>query len=273
MPTIVRIDGKDVAATVLSDTKIKAFVPASQLQSPSISIQAIVRYADTAAFSNVWQLDVPQSPTQPATSAGKFVSAVYQDLLHRAADAPGLTYWTDFLDHGGSRAQFVGALQASPEYLTDLVQSLFQTYLHREADPGATTFFVSFLAAGGSPNQIGIALTGSPEYFQAHGASADGFIDALFHDVLGRDPDPTSRTYFEQELVAGASRQQAAAQIFASDEYRRGEVNEIYIEFLGRQADPQALDHFAAALSHGLTEAQLIRQIAASDEFFSKATS
>ena len=68
------------------------------------------------------------------------------------------------------------------------------------------------------------------------------------------------------------SHQQAAAQIFASDEHRRDEVNEIYLEFLGRQADPQALDHFTAALSHGLTEAQLIQQIAASDEFFGKAT-
>ncbi len=254
MPTFVRVDGKDVAATVLSNTQIKAVVPASQLESQSISIQAIVRYADTAAFSNIWQLEVPQSPTQPSTPEGKFVSAVYQDLLHRTPDAPGLTYWTDFLDHGGSRAQLVGALQASPEYLADQVQSLFETYLHREADPDATTYFVSFLAAGGSPNQIAVALTGSPEYFQAQAAGADGFIDAMFHDVLGADPDPISRTFFEQELAAGASHQQAAAQIFASDEYRRDEVNEIYVEFLGRQADLQALDHFAAALSHGLTE-------------------
>jgi hypothetical protein len=193
-------------------------------------------------------------------------------LFQRAPDVQGLSFWTDFLDHGGARAQAVSALLASREYLVDQVESLFQNYLHRSADSSAADYFASFLAAGGTPEQIAATLSASPEYLQAHGDSAGGFVDALFQDALGRGADPAARAFFAQELSAGATRRQVAAQILSSDEYRQDLVNDAYIQFLGRSADAAALDRFTAGLGGGMCEQQLIEQIAASDEFFKNAS-
>ena len=213
-----------------------------------------------------------QPPSQASTPNGNFVAAVYHDLFQRAPDVQGLSFWTDFLDHGGARAQAVSALLASREYLVDQVESLFQNYLHRSADSSAADYFASFLAAGGTPEQIAATLSASPEYLQAHGDSAGGFVDALFQDELGRGADPAARAFFEQELSAGATRRQVAAQILSSDEYRQDLVNDAYIQFLGRSADAAALDRFTAGLGGGMSEQQLIEQIAASDEFFKNAS-
>ncbi len=215
----------------------------------------------------------PNPPAQTITPNEQFIAAVYHDLLKRTPDTAGMAFWTDFLAQGGSRSQCVSTLLSSREYLADKVDLLFRTYLHRSADTGATDYFVSVLAAGGSPQAVAAALVGSAEYYQAHGAGADGFIDAMFHDALGRNADSASLAFFEQELAAGASRQQVAGQIFASEEFRRDEVNHLYGELLNRQADAASLDHFAVALQSGMTEQQLIELIAASDEFFQDATS
>ena len=95
---------------------------------------------------------------------------------------------------------------------------------------------------------------------------------ALFQDALGRGADPAARAFFAQELSAGATRRQVAAQILSSDEYRQDLVNDAYIQFLGRSADAAALDRFTAGLGGGMCEQQLIEQIAASDEFFKNAS-
>jgi len=46
-----------------------------------------------------------------------FVSAMYQNALHRPADADGLNYWTAALDAGGSRAQLAVDLSESAEHV------------------------------------------------------------------------------------------------------------------------------------------------------------
>jgi len=46
-----------------------------------------------------------------------FVSAMYQNALHRAPDADGLNFWTGALDAGASRAQLVIDLSESPEHV------------------------------------------------------------------------------------------------------------------------------------------------------------
>src|SRR6185437_12037131 len=50
-----------------------------------------------------------QPPSQASTPNGNLVAAVYHDLFQRAPDVQGLSFWTDFLDHGGARAQAVSA--------------------------------------------------------------------------------------------------------------------------------------------------------------------
>lgn len=280
--SILRVNGQDLRTYFESPTELRAIV--GDLMIKGMTSFSVTVFTPGGRESS--SVDVPISmdppsqgpisnppPNQAATPNEKFVNAIYQSLLHRAPDAQGLAFWTDFLGHEGTRSQLIDALLASREYVSGEVETLFQTYLHRSADPDATNYFESYLAAGGNSQHVAAVLAGSPEYLHAHGDSVEGLLDALFHDALARDVDPESRTFFEHELATGMSRQQIAAQVFASGEYLRDVVNGRYVEFLGRSADAEALDHFAAALKNGLSEQELIEQIAASDEFFKDATS
>jgi hypothetical protein len=77
--------------------------------------------ADIAASfiaSHEFQLRFPAAAS-PADQGGAadhaFVTALYQNVLHRAPDAGGLHYWLDRLANGGSRADVLVSFALSPE--------------------------------------------------------------------------------------------------------------------------------------------------------------
>ena len=53
-----------------------------------------------------------------AEAQNAVVEAIYQDYLHRAADAPGLAGFVAFLQKGGSREQVLARVMGSAEYLS-----------------------------------------------------------------------------------------------------------------------------------------------------------
>ena len=70
-----------------------------------------------------------------------FVHAVYEDLLHRAADANALVYWTELLDGGVPRTSLVDRIMDSPEFHRARIDKLYRAYLGRNAgdfDAGGT---------------------------------------------------------------------------------------------------------------------------------------
>ncbi|NYE60144.1 hypothetical protein FHW58_001296 [Duganella sp. 1224] len=53
-----------------------------------------------------------------------FVTALYNNVLHRAPDAAGLQLWVDFLAHGASRAQLLTGFSESAEGITLIGQNM-----------------------------------------------------------------------------------------------------------------------------------------------------
>lgn len=68
----------------------------------------------------------------------------------------------------------------------DVVQGLYRTYLHRSADLSGLNTFTLFLGNGGTAEQVAVALIGSAEYIRLHGSSNDGFLSAVYQDLLHR---------------------------------------------------------------------------------------
>src|SRR5262249_17240707 len=68
------------------------------------------------------------------TNSG-FLNALYQDVLKRPIDPPGLQTWGAALQNGMTRTDLAASILASPEYDTDAVQALYQSILGRAADP------------------------------------------------------------------------------------------------------------------------------------------
>lgn len=148
-----------------------------------------------------------------------FVDRIYRNVLDRAPDDEGRTYWLDQLASGLSRGAMLLGFSDSPEYInqtgTEAVQSsaagkvfrLYFAYFLREPDEGGRSFWTNELANGTSLNTISAEFAASPEFVATYGSlSNERFVDLVYHNVLGRDPDPSGRASWLADLSNGLSR-------------------------------------------------------------------
>ena len=198
-----------------------------------------------------------------------FLTLAYQDVLQRAPDQTGLTTFTNLLEQGvANRSQVAMDLLTSPEYLTDEVQALYSTLLHRAPDTAGLATYLAFLESGGTMEQAGAAIAGSPEYFQNQGGGTnDGFLNALYQDVLQRSVDPGGRATFDQMLATGTTPQQVATMLYSSPEYQQDVVETLYQRDPNRAADPTGLSAFTGLLASGWTDSQVAASLISSTEF------
>jgi hypothetical protein len=197
-----------------------------------------------------------------------FIHKVYQDVLHRTADADGLASWEGHLNQGMSRTQVVAAIMASPEGLVNQVTDVYANVLHRLPDPSGLHTFTTFLAQGGTHTELEGILLGSQEYFVIHGASSrDGFLQAVYTDVLNRMPDSAGAAAFGQQLAAGVSRTAVATAILTSPEGRADEVQQMYERLLRRDPDVSGANAFCNALQTGMSDGMVEAVIIGSDEY------
>ncbi|MCC6418523.1 MAG: DUF4214 domain-containing protein [Gemmataceae bacterium] len=96
------------------------------------------------------------------------------------------------------------------------------------------------------------------------------FVNALFHQYLGRDPGGDGRAYWDGQMEAGASRADVARGILRSPEGNGVEVQRLYQRMLGRPADEGAGWFWNVLQSGGSTkDAQVL--LSSSDEFLQRA--
>jgi hypothetical protein len=233
----------------------------TQLQQGATDESVIVSLAgSTEYFANV--------VTNARTA---FVSQVYEDVLDRAGDSAGISFWVQMLAGGTTMTAVATAFLSSQEYRTDVVQSLYLLYLHRPADSGGLNTFVTQLNNGTTNEQVASQLAGSAEYFQTRGAGTNlGFLQALYLDVLNRPIDSSGQATFLQQLNSGVSRQQVALQLLTSTEYRQDLVTNLFNEFLRRPVDSAGLSTFVSALQQGQTDEQVIASLIGSAEYFTR---
>ena len=98
----------------------------------------------------------------------KWVDAVYQLLLGRAADQGGQSFWDAQLAAGVPRGQAALEIANSQENNTKLINDDYFHYLGRAADPGGLTFWLAQFAAGQTNEDVIAGFTGSAEYYKEH---------------------------------------------------------------------------------------------------------
>jgi hypothetical protein len=204
----------------------------------------------------------------------RLISAVYESLLGRPADATGLDFWEAQMEQGSSLRDVARFIAGSQEHQTNVVQNLYQSLLRRPADAAGLAFYVAALQAGATDESVQAALLGSGEYFQnVGGDTTNGFLAALYQDLLSRPLDPAGHAFFEQVLSApGAGRITVAQVVLQSDEYRQDVVRQLYIHFLSRAADPQGRAFFVAALENGARDEDVIATLIATQEMLGANT-
>jgi|GEM_PF-3282060 len=189
----------------------------------------------------------------------KYINHVYLDLLSRPVDAPSLMSWETYLNSGGTRQNFVALVTLSQEYRNDVVQAQYVHYLHRNADPAGLASFSAVLGSGGTDEQVAASLIASTEYFQNRaGGTNDGFVTALFGDVLNRTPAAGERSQYDQMLAGGTTTGQVAGILLTSVEYDTGLVTGWYFKYLHRAPDAAGLAADVNLLQNGTHGAQPI---------------
>jgi uncharacterized protein GlcG (DUF336 family) len=207
-----------------------------------------------------------------AASFNPFVTQAYQDLLGRAPSSDELARATAALDQKTlTRNQFARNVESSPEYRTDEVQSLYAAYLHHPADADAVNRLTGLLASGHTVEQVAALILGSSEYYQTRaGGTPDGFLDALYGDLVGHPADPVTRAQLGRALAHGLSRTVIAGGVLNSPGYKQQVVEGVYEHFLHRPADSTGLAVGVAFLRRGGRDETLTAGIVSSDEYFAR---
>src|SRR5688572_27390588 len=81
-------------------------------------------------------------------------------------------------------------------YHERMLHSWYVNYLGRPVDPAGWHDHLRALGGGASPLLVEAEILGSLEYYRRNGATPEGFIAGLFHDVLGVEPTPPEFHYW-----------------------------------------------------------------------------
>jgi YD repeat-containing protein len=197
-----------------------------------------------------------------------YLDAIYRDLLNRAPDPAGQTFWTQAIQDGATPSDIARAVAGSPEALQNMVQQDYTTLLRRGADPGGLATFTGALAAGATPVQIEATFLASPEFASVRTDGTDsGFLSAVYSDVLKRQPDAAGVAFFGGQLSSGMPRERVAEEIAGSPEAHQTLVDSWYNTAFGHAADAAGKAFWSAMLDHGAAAAAVEAGVFGSPEF------
>jgi hypothetical protein len=166
----------------------------------------------------------------------------------------------------------VSGLLHSREYVTQQVQSYYVTSLKRPAETDGLESWLRFVEGGGTLEQVRAGILGSAEYYQAQGGGTeDGFLQALYRDVLSRAIDPSGLVVYGQALGRAVSRGQVADALFQSEEFAGNRTRAFYQDFLGREGDDGGFRSWVETLRRGTSEVDVILGFLGSAEYFAQS--
>jgi SpoIID/LytB domain protein len=117
--------------------------------------------------------------------------------------------------------------------------------------------------------QVRSALGLKSDWFSVSGvtqAQATKLVQALYQDILGRQPDPVGLNTWTTAVMAGGDTTPVAGGIVMSYERLNTFVRRQYQAALNRQPDPVGTDHWIRGLQQGMTVPELQVQVYASQE-------
>jgi hypothetical protein len=218
----------------------------------------------------------PTGPTGPTGTTGssgpsssptdRWLTQAYRDLLHRDPDPGGLAAWEAALNAGQTRTQVAGGIISSLEYRSDLVQGWYTKFLGRSPSMVEVTFWAGVLRTK-SIEQVAANILGSSEYYSRSGGTAQGFLSALYRDLLGRPIDSQGSAAWSSDL-SRMSRTQVALDIEDSVEYRTDELVGWFASYLHRQPAGSEISAWLKVMEGGAGAGQVIATIIGSQEYF-----
>ena len=229
-----------------------------------------------------------------AQSTGAQVQRLYDTVLGRRPDAPGLDFWVDRIeDQGVSLAAVADALAGSAEFQAatgGLGNAAFVDYVYahalgRAADSGGLAYWADRLDRGLSRGAMLAQFSESAEHQDRTAAMvAEGYFQSddtaqaialLYDSFSGRRPDADGLAFWTDRVTSGTmTLAQVADQFTASAEFTQatrtlsnGElVDLMYRNTLDRAPDAGGRAYWAGRLDHGMSQGALLLEFSQSPE-------
>lgn len=146
-------------------------------------------------------------------TAQTFVQNLYRELLGREPDSAGDSFWVSYVqqhDSAAGRSQVISSFLNSQEYAIHFISTVYQVILGRAPDAGGLQFWTAKMGRPGTPGgatgsadekAIVAAIFGADEFYIRSGSTAQGWINALYEDILGRPADGSGAAFWSNELA------------------------------------------------------------------------
>jgi hypothetical protein len=244
------------------DGLFTAFGPVAvrQLMYPAVHADAsdtggLYRSGDVLGL---WWLQLPEA---------WFIAATYRDFLGRIPDTDGYHHW---LARDVTPAGYVDALATSDEWVGRILTDFYADVFGRAPDPSGFAFWAARMRVDGVPT-VAAQLYGSDEYLARSGGTTTSLVQALYRQLLDRDPalDPQGVAFWVGEAER-RGRVDVAYDFFQSTEKRFGRVRDLYCTLLNRPPDAAGQAFWAdVILTQG--DLTLARNLATSVEYLASS--
>lgn len=147
-----------------------------------------------------------------------FLTAAYRDLLGRESDTVGYSYWLGLLENGLAAGTVAEAIGDSTEQRRLVVRQAYERVLNRNPDPAGLDFWAKDMIDRTAEIELYILFFASPEYFLRSGKTNQGFVNALYRDILFRNPDADGLAFWSNLIDEGLERAAVASEFIRSAE-------------------------------------------------------
>jgi hypothetical protein len=154
-------------------------------------------------------------------SNAEFVTLLYDNVLHRAPDSGGYSYWMEQLSSGMTRENVLIGFSESTENKVALMAfsmdgnmgkdyRLYQAAFDRKPDVSGLDYWYHQLNSGMTLEQVASGFINSVEFKALYGNNSSNaeLVTLLYDNVLHRAPDTGGLNYWMNELDHGTSREQ-----------------------------------------------------------------
>ncbi len=194
----------------------------------------------------------PFGTTNPDVTTAE-VTGLYNIVLGRAPDAPGLAFWTGAIKNGTvSYAQVASDFLHSTAYDDRVIAADYQTFVGRAPSQSEIDAWAGLMQKGTSEEQVAALMIASPEFNALHPDNSS-FVQALYNDLLGRQASASEVAAWDSSLAGGASRASVSNLFIHSQGAAQRAVDGFYQIAFGRWADPSGEAFWVGALERSST--------------------
>ena len=145
------------------------------------------------------------------------INSLYQQQAHLEYQASVSGLWTQARQSEPPN-QLAHVFRVSAVDAANLVRDSYWTLLSEQPDPVASQFWQLQVQDGLPASQLKVAFLSSDEYLRQQGGDLGSWVSAVYRDALGRIPDQSDVTYWQDQVNSGLTLTGAAAAIVTSTE-------------------------------------------------------